>query len=284
MPAIKQYQFDKGGRVTIAASDEIQQSIIDGKLLTLFNNSFYFLDEKIIDGIKTGDADRDQDDKISLNELYDYSWTRINNENLKQRPQKWSFAEDYIIANNYRISKQIESSVTATYVINNRTSNPYAQISPDEFLSDVPLTPSSNNNINLNTKTDLKEKKTVFISYSHEDRNMLERLRAHLNSLVRDQSIEVWDDTKIKVGDKWREEIKESIDNAKIAILLISADFLASDFIYRNELPPLLESAKKNGTKIFSVILSPCRFYDYDTINQYHAINDPQKPLLNYLV
>jgi hypothetical protein len=109
---------------------------------------------------------------------------------------------------------------------------------------------------------------------------MLERLRAHLNSLVRDQSIEVWDDTKIKVGDKWREEIKESIDNAKIAILLISADFLASDFIYRNELPPLLESAKKNGTKIFSVILSPCRFHDYDTINQYHAINDPQKPLI----
>jgi hypothetical protein len=279
MPAIKQYQFDKGGRVTIAASDEIQQSIIDGKLLTLFNNSFYFLDEKIIDGIKTGDADRDQDGKISLNELYDYAWTRINKENLKQRPQKWSFAEDYIIANNYRISKQIESSVTATYVINNRTSNPYAQTRLGEPFSDVPSTPSSNSNINLNTKTDLKEKKTVFISYSHEDRNMLERLRAHLNSLVRDESIEVWDDTRIKVGDKWREEIQESIDNAKIAILLISADFLASDFIYRNELPPLLESAKENGTKIFSVILSPCRFHDYPAINQYQAINDPQKPL-----
>jgi hypothetical protein len=107
IPAIKQYQFNKGGRVTITASDEIQRAIVGDEFLPPSNNSFYFLDEYIIKGIRTGEADRDKDGKIGLDELYDYAWTRINKENPKQRPQKWSFAEDYIIANNYRISKQI---------------------------------------------------------------------------------------------------------------------------------------------------------------------------------
>ncbi len=53
--------------------------------------------------------------------------------------------------------------------------------------------------------------------------------------------------TKIKAGDKWKEKIERALEKSAIAILLISADFLASDFIVDNELPPLLKSAEGKG-------------------------------------
>jgi hypothetical protein len=63
--------------------------------------------------------------------------------------------------------------------------------------------------------------------------------------------IDLWVDTKINVGEKWKEKIQQALDRAAIAILLISADFLASDFIIDNELPPLLKAAEEKGNLFF---------------------------------
>ena len=82
----------------------------------------------------------------------------------------------------------------------------------------------------------------------------------HLRPLVRDEELDLWDDSRIDPGSNWRNEIRQAIDKANIAVLLISADFLASDFINNNELPPLLEKAQNDGTIIHSIIVSPCRF------------------------
>jgi hypothetical protein len=91
--------------------------------------------------------------------------------------------------------------------------------------------------------------------------------------------IDLWDDTRIRAGGKWKEEIEKALDKAAIAILLISADFLASDFITENELPPLLKSAEDKGTVILPVILTPCRFTRDEQLSQFEAINDPKKPV-----
>src|SRR5947209_8121816 len=121
----------------------------------------------------------------------------------------------------------------------------------------------------------------VFISYSHKDVKWLERLKVHLRPLIRDREIDAWDDTMIAPGSNWREDIKRAIATAKAAILLISADFLASDFIANNELIALLQAAKIGGTIIIPVIISPSGFQQNQIVSQFQAINDPQRPLIN---
>jgi TIR domain len=125
------------------------------------------------------------------------------------------------------------------------------------------------------------ERTRVFICYSRRDIRWLRRLRIHLEPLIRDFGIDVWDDSRIKSGMKWRDEIREAIKTARVAILLISADFIASEFINRNELPPLLEAAKNEGTTILAVIVSASYYSQIPALREYQAVNDPSKPLIN---
>src|SRR6185295_8151356 len=83
---------------------------------------------------------------------------------------------------------------------------------------------------------------TIFISYSHHDLEWLTRLQVHLAPLEREYGIEVWDDTRIEAGSIWQESISRSLTSARVAVILVSADFLASRFIALNELPPLLSA------------------------------------------
>jgi hypothetical protein len=85
----------------------------------------------------------------------------------------------------------------------------------------------------------------------------------------------------IKVGTNWREIISSEISKAGVAILLVSADFLASDFIVNNELPPLLKASEEIGVLILSVIIGPCRFQQTESLSKFQAVNDPSKPLAN---
>lgn len=122
------------------------------------------------------------------------------------------------------------------------------------------------------------EPNLVFVSYSHADAKWLTSMRSHLKLLERHAGIEQWDDTKIKPGTQWREEIQSALDRAKVAVLLVSADFLTSDFIATNELPPLLRAAQEHGTLILALIVRPCRF-EKTELARFQAVNPPSKPL-----
>src|SRR5688500_14235187 len=122
----------------------------------------------------------------------------------------------------------------------------------------------------------------VFISYSHADQEWLDRLKRHLKPLVR-EGLDCWDDTHIQPGDDWKQEIRNALDTAQVAVLLISANFFASDFIDENELPPLLTDAQGKGVRILPVIISASRFARNPKLARFQAVPPPDRPLAKML-
>jgi len=121
---------------------------------------------------------------------------------------------------------------------------------------------------------------SVFISYSHKDAVFLDRLITHLKPLERDGLISLWADTRLRAGDIWKKEIESALQNATVAVLLISADFLASDFITQNELPPLLRKAEDRGTRIIPLLVKPSRFTRDKSLRHFQAVNTPEHALI----
>jgi hypothetical protein len=97
----------------------------------------------------------------------------------------------------------------------------------------------------------------IFISYSHRDQFIKERLRQHLNVLA-DLIEECWDDSGIQTGDEWHRKIDDNLNRCSVAIFLVSVDFLNSPFILKDEIPHLLERHKQGGVRIYPILIGDC--------------------------
>ncbi|MFN2608950.1 MAG: GAF domain-containing protein [Acidimicrobiales bacterium] len=118
----------------------------------------------------------------------------------------------------------------------------------------------------------------VFVSYSHKDARWLDRLRTHLKPYVRSGRVTVWDDGAIGAGDEWFPTIGAALASAKVAVLLVSPNFLASDFIAEHELLPLLSAAREEGKRILWVPVSESAWRETD-IRRFQAVGDAAHPL-----
>ena len=120
--------------------------------------------------------------------------------------------------------------------------------------------------------------KQVFVSYSHADAEWLERVKKFLAPLESLGVLRIWDDQQIKPGDEWLLEIKKSLAAARLALLLVTQDFLQSEFIQRQELVSLLSSAERDGLKVIWIAVKASTVQD-SPISKFQAVNDPARPL-----
>ncbi|MBV9155985.1 MAG: toll/interleukin-1 receptor domain-containing protein [Acidobacteriaceae bacterium] len=102
----------------------------------------------------------------------------------------------------------------------------------------------------------------LFYSYAHSDESLCEELQKHLTALKRSGLISDWYDRKIEPGSEWGAQIHEAMERASIILLLISADFLASKYIFEVELPFALGRHQSGRAKVIPVLLRPVEWRD----------------------
>ncbi|MEM8557007.1 MAG: TIR domain-containing protein [Bacteroidota bacterium] len=103
------------------------------------------------------------------------------------------------------------------------------------------------------------DKKLVFVSYAHEDDTVLKRkLLPFLKDLELGEEIELWHDRMIGTGEDWYAEIADRLDNAKVAILFVTQEFLSSRFCRLEEVPVLLQRARRGELQILPLLVEDC--------------------------
>ena len=123
----------------------------------------------------------------------------------------------------------------------------------------------------------VQQRDLVFISYSHTDRDWLARLLVFLKPFT-GPNFRVWADPYIKIGEEWRRNVSEAMSRTCVAVLLVSPDFLASDFIRDEELPLLLEGAKAGTITLFPIAISASS-YRATALTHYQFAHPPERPL-----
>jgi internalin A len=102
----------------------------------------------------------------------------------------------------------------------------------------------------------------VFYSYAHKDEQLKNEMEAHLKILERMGLISPWHDRMIRPGDNWAGEIDMNLDIADVILLLVSADFINSDYCYSKEMTMALEREKAGKARVIPVILRDCNWKD----------------------
>ena len=120
----------------------------------------------------------------------------------------------------------------------------------------------------------------IFVSYSHDDQEWVERLQTMAKPWLRaHQELDLWVDTRIQAGELWDQEIKTALAESGVAIALVSATFLASDYISEHEMPQILRAAKDGDLRLLWVYVSYAAV-DATTLPDFQATHDVSRPLV----
>lgn len=109
---------------------------------------------------------------------------------------------------------------------------------------------------------------SVFVSYSHKDEIWKDRLKPHLRMLEQAGRLTIWDDRNIDAGATWYDEIKKAMGDAEVAVCLISADYLASDFCVKEEIPYFLERRTRDGMLLIPILIRQCLWEEIDWLKR----------------
>ncbi len=111
---------------------------------------------------------------------------------------------------------------------------------------------------------DKKSGLSIFFSYAHEDARLRQELAKYLMPLRNQNYISMWYDGEISAGKEWDFEIKKELEEAQIILLLISACFLASYYIFKEEMPRAIERHERGEARVIPILLRPCIYEEAD--------------------
>ena len=129
-------------------------------------------------------------------------------------------------------------------------------------LMDSPPAPSQTQPSPATTNKAHGAQRKVFLSYSHQDEAMKDQLNVFFAPLRRSGKIAVWHDRQILPGEEWDPAIKQELAEADLILLLVSPHFLASDYIWQNEISKAMERHERREAVVIPVILRPCDWQD----------------------
>jgi hypothetical protein len=120
----------------------------------------------------------------------------------------------------------------------------------------------------------------VFISYSRKDEKWRARLHTFLKPAIDAGIIDLWDDRAIDAGEKWNQKIDEAINTAAVAVLLISAEYLASKWIHDQEVPHILNQGRERNLRLLPILLRPCPWQQVEWLRSIQIFPPDAKPLV----
>ncbi len=121
----------------------------------------------------------------------------------------------------------------------------------------------------------------IFYCYAHEDRALRDELERHLSPLKRLGRITEWYDRDIQAGVEWEREIAAQLDSADIVLLLVSSDFMYSDYCYSLEMQRALERHKRREAYVIPILLRPVD-WDETPISQLRTLPSDRKPITQW--
>lgn len=125
-------------------------------------------------------------------------------------------------------------------------------------------------------------KVSIFISYSSKDLDLMNELLTQLKVLtISDKQLELWQDGLLVAGLQWDDEIKNKLHEAHIVLMLVSANFLTTDYIWNIEVQQALDRQKAGEVTAIPVILSPCA-WTQTPLAAFQALPRKGKPITDF--
>jgi len=122
----------------------------------------------------------------------------------------------------------------------------------------------------------------IFISYSRKDEPFKDALTTMLAGLNRRGIIDTWQDRLIEAGDEWNNSIQDAMNDCDLALLLVSADYLASRFIQEEEQPKLLKRRQEMQLRVIPIIVRPCQWKGEPVLKDLQVLPRDGKPIITF--
>ncbi len=159
----------------------------------------------------------------------------------------------------------------------NRITNAAMGVARNLQATEHPLTDSL---ASPRSSTESQNGLRLFISYAREDVDYVKNFEKFIQPLVNQGLLETWNDSKIEPGQMWEREIEHNLCTSDIILFMVSADFLASDYIRRKERKWAAEAVEQRAAKIVPVLVREC-LWEYESFGKYQAVpNDESGELL----